>query len=116
MWGYAKSSQNRLVRRTCAGAGRGHRAARAAADECPGAVRRRHAHPGRDRRAHPTPEPDNGLPKVNTGSWELTLVNAQNSIGEAVPEDLAELESGRYFDACAVDALKDFIAGARAEG
>ena len=35
----------------------------------------------------PTPEPDNGLPKVNTGSWELTLVNAQNSIGEAVPED-----------------------------
>ena len=46
----------------------------------------------------PTPEPDNGLPKVNTGSWELTLVNAQHSIGEAVP-DLAE-----------------FIAGARAEG
>ena len=40
----------------------------------------------------PTPEPDNGLPKVNTGSWELTLVNAHNSIGEAVPEDLAELE------------------------
>ena len=39
----------------------------------------------------PTPEPDNGLPKVNTGSWELTLVNAQNPIGEAVPEDLAEL-------------------------
>ncbi len=35
----------------------------------------------------PTPEPDNGLPKVNTGSWELTLVNAQNPIGEAVPED-----------------------------
>ena len=64
----------------------------------------------------PTPEPDNGLPKVNTGSWELTLVNAQNSIGEAVPEALAELESGRYFDARAVDALKDFIAGARAEG
>ena len=64
----------------------------------------------------PTPEPDNGLPKVNTGSWELTLVNAQNSIGEAVPEDLAELEGGRYFDARAVDALKDFIAGARAEG
>ena len=33
-----------------------------------------------------------------------------------MPEDLAELESGRYFDARAVDALKDFIAGARAEG
>lgn len=64
----------------------------------------------------PTPEPDNGLPKVNTGSWELTLVNARNSIGEAVPENLAELEGGRYFDARAVDALKDFIAGARAEG
>ena len=64
----------------------------------------------------PTPEPDNGLPKVNTGSWELTLVNARNSIGEAVPEDLAELEGGRYFDARAVDALKEFIAGARAEG
>lgn len=62
----------------------------------------------------PTPEPDNGLPKVNTGSWELTLVNAQNSIGEAVPEDLAELESGRYFDARAVDALKDFSSPARA--
>ncbi|MFR0796420.1 MAG: hypothetical protein ACLSHG_09050 [Oscillospiraceae bacterium] len=107
------------MRRTCAGAGRGHRAARAAADECPGAVRRRHAPPRHAAAAvvpTPTPEPDNGLPKVNTGSWELTLVNAQNSIGEAVPEDLAELESGRYFDACAVDALKDFIAGARAEG
>ena len=63
----------------------------------------------------PTPEPDNGLPKVNTGSWELTLVNAQHSIGEAVP-DLAELEGGRYFDARAVDALRDFIAAARAEG
>lgn len=64
----------------------------------------------------PTPEPDNGLPKVNTGRWELTLVNAHNSIGEAVPENLAELEGGRYFDARAVDALKEFIAGARAEG
>ena len=64
----------------------------------------------------PTPEPDNGLPKVNTGSWELTLVNAQNPIGEAVPEDLAELEGGRYFDGRAVDALKEFIAAARAEG
>ena len=104
MWGYAKSSQNRLVRRARAGAGRGHRATRAAADERPGAVCRRHADPGRDR-----------LPKVNTGSWELTLVNAHNSIGEAVP-DLAELEGGRYFDARAVDALKEFIAAARAEG
>ena len=64
----------------------------------------------------PTPEPDNGLPKVNTGSWELTLVNAQNPIGEAVPEDLVELEGGRYFDGRAVDALKEFIAAARAEG
>ena len=118
MWGYAKSSQNRLVRRARAGAGRGHRAARAAADECPGAVRRRHAHPGRGRgrRPTPTPEPDNGLPKVNTGSWELTLVNAHNSIGEAVPEDLAELEGGRYFDARAVDALKEFIAGSARRG
>ena len=57
----------------------------------------------------PTPEPDNGLPKVNTGSWELTLVNAQNPIGEAVPEDLAELEGGRYFDGRAGDALKEFM-------
>ena len=57
----------------------------------------------------PTPEPDNGLPKVNAGSWELTLVNAHNSIGEAVPEDLAELEGGRYFDARAVDALKERV-------
>ena len=70
----------------------------------------------RPSRPPPTPEPDNGLPKVNTGSWELTLVNAHNSIGEAVPEDLAELEGGRYFDARAVDALKEFIAAARAEG
>ena len=115
MWGYAKSSQNRFVRRARAGAGRGHRAARAAADERSGAVCRRHADPGRGCRA-PTPEPDNGLPKVNTGSWELTLVNAHNSIGEAVPEDLAELEGGRYFDGRAVDALKEFIAAARAEG
>lgn len=33
-----------------------------------------------------------------------------------VPEDLAELEGGRYFDGRAVDALKEFIAAARAEG
>ena len=39
----------------------------------------------------PTPEPDNGLPKVNAGSWELTLVNAHNSIGAAVPVLLSSL-------------------------
>ena len=116
MWGYAKSSQNRLVRRARAGAGRGHRAARAAADGYSGAVRRRNAHASRDRCAHAHARAGQCLPKVNTGSWELTLVNAHNSIGEAVPEDLAELEGGRYFDARAVDALKEFIAAARAEG
>ena len=102
--------------RAHSGADRHRRAACAAADGYSGAVRRRNAHAGRARCAHAHARRGRCLPKVNTGSWELTLVNAQNPIGEAVPEDLAELEGGRYFDGRAVDALKEFIAAARAEG
>jgi LAS superfamily LD-carboxypeptidase LdcB len=65
--------------------------------------------------AEPTPEPsDNGLPDVDLNSWELKLVNGQNSIGDYAPE-LTATENGQYFDSRAVGALEDFIAAARAE-
>jgi len=81
MWGYAKSSQNRLVASHLCWRWpwsslrvlppMNAPAQSAAATPTPAAAAA--VVPT------PTPEPDNGLPKVNTGSWVLTLVNAQNS-------------------------------------
>lgn len=63
----------------------------------------------------PTPEPTPYKPDIDISSWEYILVNAENNIGEYVPE-LSELEYGQKFDSRAIDALKEFIAAARAEG
>ena len=63
----------------------------------------------------PTPEPYSDKPDIDISSWEYVLINANNNIGDYVPE-LTSLEGSQSFDARAVDALKEFIAGARAEG
>ena len=47
--------------------------------------------------------------------YRLILANVDNSIGEYLPE-LVEIENGRKFDVRAAEALKSFIAAARAEG
>ncbi len=67
----------------------------------------------------PTPEPTEdplaGLPHIDIDSWEYTLVNHWNSIGEYAPE-LEMIENNQQFDTRAADPLREFIAAARAEG
>lgn len=63
----------------------------------------------------PSPEPYSDKPDIDITSWEYLLVNADNNIGDYVPE-LSELEDGRYFDSRAVTYLQAFIDAARAEG
>lgn len=63
----------------------------------------------------PTPEPTPYRPDIDISSWEYMLVNAENNIGEYIPE-LTELEGGQKFDSRAVDALQEFINAARAQG
>jgi D-alanyl-D-alanine carboxypeptidase len=54
-------------------------------------------------------------PESDIDSWEYTLVNHWNSIGEYSPT-LAAMENGQYFDERAADSLNTFIAAARAQG
>lgn len=63
----------------------------------------------------PTPEPTPYKPDIDISSWEYVLVNAQNNIGDYVPE-LTSLEYNQKFDSRAVEALQEFIDAARAEG
>lgn len=63
----------------------------------------------------PTPEPTPYKPDIDISSWEYILVNAQNNIGDYIPE-LTALEGNQNFDSRAVEALQEFIAAARAEG
>ena len=74
----------------------------------------------------PTPDPDSpagraaalGLPappEIDIDSWEFTLVNHWNSIGDYAPP-LAAMENNQSFDERAAEALRDFIAAARAQG
>ncbi|NMD44924.1 MAG: M15 family metallopeptidase [Clostridiales bacterium] len=62
------------------------------------------------------PEPKMpALPQVATDSWELRLANYENNIGDYIPE-LVVVENNQKFDARAADALKEWLAAARAEG
>ena len=74
----------------------------------------------------PTPDPDSpagkaaalGLPAppdIDIDSWEYTLVNHWNSIGDYAPP-LAAMENSQQFDERAAESLKSFIAAARAQG
>ena len=63
----------------------------------------------------PTEEPGSDLPDVDLTSWELRVANLENNIGEYAPE-LEIIENNQSFDTRAADALREFIAAARAEG
>lgn len=62
----------------------------------------------------PTPTP-NPWPDVDIASWEYTLANSTHDIGDYAPE-LETIENNQQFDTRAAQALRDFIAAARAEG
>ncbi len=64
----------------------------------------------------PTPEPYADKPDIDVRAWEYTLVNRQSLLSETFMPELTSLENGQNFDSRAVDALKAFIAAARAEG
>ena len=64
----------------------------------------------------PTPEPYADKPDIDVSAWEYTLVNRQSLLSETFMPELTSLENGQNFDSRAVDALKAFIAAARAEG
>ena len=48
-------------------------------------------------------------------SWQLILANADHPIGDYAPE-LTTIENSQQFDVRAADALREFIAAARAQG
>ncbi len=64
----------------------------------------------------PTPEPFEDRPDIEISDWQYTLVNGENLLAADYAPELAAIGDGQFFDVRAADALKDFIAGARAEG
>ena len=64
----------------------------------------------------PTPEPYADKPDIDLSSWEYTLVNKENLLTADFAPELTAIGNGQYFDSRAVDALNEFIAGAKAEG
>ncbi len=64
----------------------------------------------------PTPEPFADKPDIDITSWEYVLANQDHLLDQNFVPEVTALENGQYFDSRAVDAMKEFIAGARAEG
>ena len=64
----------------------------------------------------PTPDPFADKPDVDISSWEYTLVNKDNLLSSDFLPELTSLENGQNFNSRAVEALKQFVAAARAEG
>jgi len=64
----------------------------------------------------PTPEPYADKPDIDISSWEYTLVNTINPLPKDFSPDITAVANSQYFDSRAVDALGEFIAGAKAEG
>ena len=62
----------------------------------------------------PTPGPYSDKPDIDITSWEYRLANADNSIGEYTPE--LDTVEGQKLDKRVTDAMKDFVAAARAQG
>lgn len=62
----------------------------------------------------PTPGPYSDKPDIDVTSWEYRLANADNSIGEYTPE--LDTVEGQKLDKRMTDAMKDFVAAARAQG
>lgn len=65
-----------------------------------------------------TEEPDNGLPDVDLASWELMLVNSENTLDASYePPELAYLDANNCpVDSRIAEALTAFAEAARAEG
>ena len=66
----------------------------------------------------PTEEPDNGLPQVDLTSWELMLVNTENTLDESYePPEIVKLSDSQCpVDSRIADALVAFAEAAQAEG
>lgn len=64
----------------------------------------------------PTQEPLPTPPDIDISQWQYVCANTDRLLPSDYTPELTELEGGQYFDSRAVDALKDFIAAARAEG
>lgn len=64
----------------------------------------------------PTPEPYADKPDIDISSWEYTLVNKDNLLSAEFTPELTAVENGQHFDSRAVEALKDFVDAAKAEG
>ena len=62
----------------------------------------------------PAEELGSGLPDIDITSWEYVLVNASNNIGDYAPQ--TENLEGQELDHRIIQAMKDFVAAARAEG
>lgn len=69
----------------------------------------------------PTPTPSSTLdpyadkPDIDISSWEYTLVNKNNPLAPDYAADMSAVLDGQRFDSRAADALKEFIAAAKAE-
>lgn len=63
-----------------------------------------------------TPEPLPTPPDIDITQWQYVCANVDRLLPSDYAPELTELEGGQYFDSRAVDALKEFIAAARAEG
>ena len=55
-------------------------------------------------------------PDIDITQWPYLLVNTDHLLDSSYAPEMASLDGGHKFDARAADALKEFIAGARAEG
>lgn len=70
----------------------------------------------------PTPTPSPSLdpyadrPNIDISSWEYTLVNKDNPLASDYAAEMSAVLDGQYFDSRAAEALKEFIAAAKAEG
>ena len=66
----------------------------------------------------PTEEPGNGLPQVDLTSWELMLVNTENTLDESYePPEIVKLSDSQCpVDSRIADALTAFAEAAQAEG
>lgn len=62
----------------------------------------------------PVDELASDLPDIDITSWEYVLVNASNNIGDYAPQ--TEKLEGQELDSRIIQAMKDFVAAARAEG
>jgi len=64
----------------------------------------------------PTPDPFADKPDIDINEWQYVLANQDNLLEKDFVPEVTALENGHYFDSRAVDALREFIQGARDAG